>query len=89
MPWDPYQPGETVCVCHRVGHNQCRDLVLAGRVKTLTELEFITPAGSNCSLCEPYFEKIITMYLAVPAPAAPASTPPSPAPSAGCPPTPR
>ncbi|NUQ34938.1 MAG: (2Fe-2S)-binding protein [Planctomycetaceae bacterium] len=62
MPWNPLIPGSPVCVCHKIGHDQCRDLVLSGEVTTLDDLKRLTPAGSNCTLCDPYFEAIIAMY---------------------------
>jgi|GEM_PF-6959260 len=64
MAWDPMQPGSSVCVCLKIGHDECRDLVLAGKVSNLEDLMRETPAGSRCCLCHPYFEKIIAHYLA-------------------------
>jgi len=60
--WDPLKPGSSVCVCHKVGHDACRDLVLAGKVTCMDDLKRLTRAGSNCTLCVPYFEQIIAMY---------------------------
>ena len=63
MPWDPLKPGTSVCVCHKIGHDDCRALVQSGDVKSLADLKACTRAGFNCTLCEPYFVKIIEMYL--------------------------
>ncbi len=57
------KPGSSVCVCHEVDHNACRDLVLAGRVASVSDLTRTTAAGSSCSLCVPYFERIIAHYM--------------------------
>lgn len=58
------KPGASVCVCHHVGHDDCRALVLDGSVKCTADLQRKTGAGSSCGLCMPYFEKIIAHYLA-------------------------
>jgi bacterioferritin-associated ferredoxin len=48
-----------------VGHDAARDAVLSGKVTTYAEFKRNSPAGSNCTLCDPYFERIISMYLMV------------------------
>lgn len=63
MSWNPLLPGAAVCICFKIDHNHCRDLVLSGQVKTLEDLKRLTKATSRCSLCAPYFEQIIAMYL--------------------------
>lgn len=62
MAWDPMERGASVCVCHKIGHDDCRALVLSGAVRSIGQLKQKTLAASNCGLCEPYFEKIIAFY---------------------------
>jgi len=65
MPWDPMKPGASVCVCHSVGHDECRDRVMDGRVTCMAELSRQTGAGGSCGLCVPYFNQIIAHYAAI------------------------
>ena len=62
MAWNPLVPGSSVCICLKIDHNQCRDLVLAGKVTCFDQLKQETGAGTRCTLCVPYFEAIIALY---------------------------